>query len=229
MKTYLTTLATVFKENGDAVRAQQQKTYMKGRFSFFGITSPDRKQLQKPFLQKEYLPSKQEAFGISKELWRKSEREYHYFAIELVAKYKKQAAIADIVLYEHLIIHQSWWDTVDFIASNLVGNYFIHFPEQQKKITDRWLASNNIWLQRSCLIYQLKYKNNTNKNQGIVNTKILSHSIESLLGSKEFFINKAIGWALRQYSRENPDWVVDFVAQHPNLDKLSKREALRLL
>ncbi len=228
MKTYLKALATIFKENADFARAKQQESYMKNRFDFFGITAPERKQLQKPFLQKEYLPSKKDAFTISKVLWKKSEREFHYFTIELLDKYKKQVEINDIILYEGLIIQQSWWDTVDFIASSLVGNYFIHFPKKQKEVIDKWLVSNNIWLQRSCLIYQLKYKNHPTK-KGVVNTEILSHSIENLLGSKEFFINKAIGWALRQYSRENPDWVINFVEEHIDLDKLSKREALRLL
>lgn len=229
METYISALSKLFKENANPTRATQQEAYMKGRFVFFGITSPDRKQLQKPFLQKEYLPTKKDAFSISKELWQKPEREFHYFSIELLDKYKKQLAIDDISFYEWLIIHQSWWDTVDFIASNLVGNYFIYFPDEQEKIINKWLASNNIWLQRTCLIYQLKYKNHPTKKQGIVNTQILSHSIGYLMGSKEFFINKAIGWALRQYSRENPDWVFDFVSNHPDLDKLSKREALRLL
>ena len=228
MKTYITTLSNLFKENADPVRNKQQESYMKGRFVFFGITSPERKQLQKPFLQKEYLPSKKDAFTISQELWQKPEREFHYFSIELLDKYKKQVAIDDILFYEWLIIHQSWWDTVDFIASNLVGNYFIYFPDEQEKIINKWLASNNIWLQRSCLIYQLKYKKDPTKKT-VVNTQMLSHSIEYLMGSKDFFINKAIGWALRQYSRENPIWVIDFVANHPDLDKLSKREALRLL
>jgi len=229
MEDYSAELSTLFEENANSERAKKQKAYMKERFSFFGITALERKRLQRPFLQKAFLPDKEKAFSLAKVLWDKPEREFHYFAMELLEKYQKQTEIDDIVFFEWLIENQPWWDTVDFIASHLVGNYFVLFPTQQERIIKQWLKSDSMWLQRTCLIYQLRYKESTIKNEGVINTEILSYCIENLIGSKEFFINKAIGWALRQYSRSNPEWVIRFVTKHPELDKLSKREALRLL
>ena len=222
MQNYSNELIQLYQEHANTSLAAKQEQYMKNRFVFFGISSPDRKKLQRPFLLNEYLPTKNAAETITKELWKKPQRELHYFAIELLYKYQKQVELDDIHLYEHLITQNSWWDSVDAIASNLVGNYFTHFPERQDEITAKWMDSGNIWLQRTCLIYQLKYKENTN-------TMLLANNIETLLGSKEFFINKAIGWALRQYSRTAPIWVADFVENHPDLANLSRREALRLI
>lgn len=222
MKDYILELQKVFEENNNLERAKQQSAYLKNKFAFYGLTSPQRRQLQKPFLAKQFLPTKETAFQICKELWEKPQREFHYFSQELVSKYQKQVEREDIVLFEWMITSNSWWDTVDFIAVNLVGNYLMKFPEERQHIVGKFLQSNNIWLQRTCLLFQLKYKTETDTN-------LLSFCIENLLGSKEFFINKAIGWILRQYSRTDADWVIDFVNEHPNLANLSKKEALRLL
>lgn len=221
-QTYISELQNLFQENSNPKRALQQKAYMKGRFAYYGLTSPQRRMLQKTFLTKQYLPKKEIAFQICRELWLKPQRELQYFSQELVSKYQNQVDLDDIELYEWMLTQKSWWDTVDYIASNLVGNFFRKFPETQKHITQKWLASNNIWLQRSCLIFQLKYKTETD-------AMLLAHCIQYLKGTKEFFINKAIGWALRQYSRTNPSWVEDFVEKNPGLSNLSKKEALRLL
>ena len=220
--TYLKLLQKSFREKGNKVYANKQAKYMKNRFVFYGLSAPERRKIQKAFLVKEYLPQKQEAYVIIKKLWLKPQRELHYFAQELAYKYQKQVERLDIELYEYLITQNSWWDTVDFIASNLVGNYFTNFPDEQELFLEKWMQSENIWLQRTCVIFQLKYKQDTN-------TKILYDCITQLIGSKEFFINKAIGWALREYGKTNPNWVINFVKNHTQLANLSKREALRLL
>lgn len=118
-----------------------------------------------------------------------------------------------------MVTHKSWWDTVDFIAAKLMGEYFTKFPEQRAIYVKKWIDSNNIWLQRCALLFQLKYKEN-------LDTALLGAVINSLLGSKEFFINKAIGWILREYSKTNPNWVMEF-ANKTALGNLSKKEALR--
>jgi len=118
-----------------------------------------------------------------------------------------------------MITHKSWWDTVDLIATKLVGEYFRIFPDQRGRYVEKWIASNNIWLQRTSIIFQLNYKEELDK-------EFLAYVINSLTGSKEFFINKAIGWILRQYGRTNPGWVIDF-ANKTRLNSLSRREALR--
>jgi 3-methyladenine DNA glycosylase AlkD len=199
--------------------AQRMKAYMRNKFEYLGIKSPHRRELTKPFLNKAALPSVDELWPIVHELWKRPEREYQYFAMELTARYSKSVEKRWIDHYESLIISKSWWDTVDFISATLVGNYFKIFPETIEKVTETWMKSGNIWLQRTCLIFQLKYKDD-------VSTELLSSFIKDLSNSKEFFIAKAIGWSLREYSKRNPSWVLDFV-QNNTLQSLSRREALK--
>ncbi len=221
MTEFIVSLEQEFKRNSNAKIAKEQKAYMRNQFEFYGIKTPIRREIQKPFLIKSYLPHKTDVEGIVKTLWNKPQREYQFFAQELVFKYKKEFAKNDIALLEYMVAHKSWWDTVDYIAVKLIGAYFILHPEQLDPYIEKWLASGNIWLQRCCLLYQLKSK-------GKMDTIRLEHIIQRLLGSKEFFINKAIGWVLREYSRTNPLWATKFVANH-DLANLSKKEALRLL
>lgn len=218
---YLRILESEFQRKKNDKIALEQKAYMRNQFEFYGIKAQERREIQKPFLVKEHLPEKSKLHKIVSSLWSKSQRENQLFAQELVQKYVKQFEKGDMALLEFMVTNKSWWDTVDFIACNLMGAYFKKYPEEKMMYVDKWLSSNNIWLQRSALLFQLKYKNELDK-------KILSYCISSLLGSREFFINKAIGWILRQYSRTNPDWVLEFVNKTA-LNSLSKREALRLL
>ena len=218
---YIKALETQFESHSNAIIAEGQKAYMRHQFEFYGIKAPLRREIQKPFLKKEFLPPKSELESIVKTLWSKPEREYQFFAQELVFKYTKQFAEKHIGLLEFMVTHKSWWDTVDYIAVRLIGPYFDLYPGQLHFYIEKWLASGNIWLQRCCLLYQLKRKDKTD-------TQRLSYTIQQLLGSKEFFINKAIGWVLREYSRTNPEWVKSFVADY-ELASLSKKEALRLL
>ncbi len=220
-KEYISALTTEFSQSANPALAKQQSAYLKHKFSFYGMKTPDRRALQKPFLAKDFLPSKDQAFKMVKTLWGKPQREYHYFAQELAFKYKKQPDPSDIELFEFLITNNSWWDTVDMIATKLVSNYFSNYPDKQQTFVQKWLGSGNIWLQRTAIIYQLKYKEKTD-------LRLLEHAISQSLGSKEFFINKAIGWALRDYSRRDPDWVIQITEKYP-LSNLSKREALRLI
>ena len=194
---------------------------MKNQFDFFGIQTPIRRKIQQPFFDKKHLPTKSYSFKIIKTLWGKQEREFQLFGQELIHKYHKKFEVKDLHFFEYMITHKSWWDTVDFIAVHLVGEYFKLYPELKNKVIKKWIASNNMWLQRTAIIFQLKYKNN-------IDTNLLSFTINKLLNSKEFFINKAIGWMLREYSKTNPIWVVAF-CNKTNLHSLSKREALRLL
>jgi 3-methyladenine DNA glycosylase AlkD len=220
-KAFIDTLESVFKDHEDKDKAQKMQAYLKDKFVMFGINAPLRETLSQPFLTKEFLPPKEEANQIIEALWNKPQREYHYFAQQFAFKYAKKWVKSDIALLENMITTHSWWDTVDFIAAKLLGSYFKLFPEQIEPVTTKWLNSGNIWLQRSCLLFQLKYKKD-------LNTELLSRYIHQLNGSKEFFINKAIGWVLREYARINPEWVRQFVNNTP-LSNLSKREALKHL
>lgn len=210
-----------FSRRANSQIAEGQKAYMMHQFEFFGIKSPERKDLQRPFLLQKNLPPKKEAFHMVTQLWKEPQRELQYCAMELLYKYHRHFEKGDIVLMEYLITHKSWWDTVDYIASNAVGSYLLVFMEERDSVVERWLDSNSIWLQRACLLFQLKYKQK-------LDTQKLEEIIYRLQGSKEFFINKAIGWILREYSKTNPQWVIRFVDKTP-LAPLSHREALKVI
>lgn len=132
---------------------------------------------------------------------------------------KKKFVINDIQLIENLIITNSWWDSVDVVAKYLLGGYLQQFPNETLEVIEQFSNSNNMWLNRSAIIFQLSYKEKTNFD-------LLKSECEKHKHSTEFFIQKAIGWALRDYSRFNPSGVIEYV-NNTNLKPLSKREALR--
>lgn len=219
---YAQSLANAFAYHANPNDAFFMAKYMKNHFDFFGIKTPLRMQIWKDFLQKyqnELFINTDLTYQIAWELWQMPQRELQYCAIELLEKTKKAWTEDVIFFFEQLITTKSWWDSVDCISSSLISPYFLQFPNQIKPITEGWLASDNIWLQRVCLIFQLKYKSKTDVN-------LLFDYINQLAYSKEFFIQKAIGWALRQYARTDPDAVLSFV-ESATLAPLSKREALK--
>lgn len=221
MQDFIETLEIEFQKNENAKIALEQKAYMRNKFEYFGLRAVERRAIQQPFLENTYLPKKEHLSKLVMAFWDKPQRDFQNFGQELAFKYVKQLEKKDIELFEYMVMHKSWWDTVDFIAVKLMGAYFKKFPELKEFYVKKWLESENSWLQRSALLFQLKYKKE-------LDTQLLTQSIKYLLGSKEFFINKAIGWVLREYSRTNPKWVVEFV-EKTQLNTLSKREALRLL
>ncbi len=219
MHSYLIPLLESFSENANESIAIQMKKYMKDQFDFFGIKSPERKVLKKEFLHTHGLPDQDQLEVIVKECWQLPQREYQYFIMGILGRLAKKANKERITLYEYIIENKSWWDTVDYIASNLVGVHFFNYPDTIKPYTEKWMDSGKMWLQRTAILFQLKYKNETD-------LQLLSGYILQLQGSKEFFINKAIGWILREYSKTDPDWVVRFIEKN-ELANLSKREALK--
>jgi 3-methyladenine DNA glycosylase AlkD len=204
---------------GSVEIATGQAAYMKHRFPFFGVKTPARHLIQQPYLEKSGLPSKDEAFQVVRDLWGEPQRELHYFAQELAYTYQQQFELEDIVLFEWMAKNNSWWDSIDFIAPKLMGSYFKKFPNERKKWVDKWLHSDDFWLQRCAILFQLKYKHTTD-------LELLTYIITRLAHSNEFFIRKAIGWILREYAKSDAQWVRDFVAHH-ELSNLSKREALK--
>jgi len=222
MNTYdLHPLIQLFEENANPVKGRQMRAYMKDQFDYLGIPSPLRRELTKKFFKEYGYPEPEQLEKIVEECWQMQYREYKYFAMELLLKMRKKAGHDAIHLYERLITDQSWWDTIDLIASSLVGYYFQQYPEERIDYIDKWIASGNIWLQRSSILFQLKYKSETD-------TRLLRSIILKLKDSKEFFVRKAIGWILREYSKTDPVFVVRFVQSH-ELSGLSQREALKWL
>lgn len=218
---YIQPLETAFKAHANPVSAIQMQKYMKDKFAFYGINSPLRKEIYKAHKNQYGLLPEAQTTDIVRWCWEAPEREYQYFAMEFLGKKQETVYQKMIALYEYMITCKSWWDTVDYIAANLVGSYFKQYPESIESLTERWLNSGNIWLQRTCLLFQLKYKSETN-------TKLLESCINKLLHANEFFIRKAIGWALREYSKTDAEYVVRFVKTHV-LSGLSEKEALKWL
>ena len=199
-------------------RLPMQK-YMKNLFPYIGVTSPNRNEAMKVF-NKAYAPKDHnELIQWVELLWNAEEREFQYVAMETFHKNKKLWIESDLQTIEFIMTHKSWWDSIDFIAANIVGDYFKKFPSTFENTQEKWIKSPNMWVNRTAIICQLKYRDKTN-------TVWLEKSILPHIGSKEFFHQKAIGWALRQYARTNLDWVIEFVNTH-NLKPLSRREALK--
>jgi 3-methyladenine DNA glycosylase AlkD len=119
-----------------------------------------------------------------------------------------------------MITHNSWWDSVDSTNTHVIGKFFLTYPEFINEYTFKWNCSSNKWLQRMSILFQLMYKAQTN-------TTLLTEYIEYTQLEEDFFIRKAIGWALRSYANTDAKWVVKFVKSHPQLSNLSKREALK--
>jgi 3-methyladenine DNA glycosylase AlkD len=203
----------------NADKAAGAKAYMKNHFEFLGIGMPERRRICKAWIKETVLKDTTDLENLAKALWQMAEREYQYCAIELLAYHKKLWNENIISLFEYCITHKSWWDTVDFIATECLGPYFQMFPMHTASDTCRWNESDNMWLQRSSLLFQKNYKKNTD-------TALLSKYINHLSHSKEFFICKAIGWALREYAKTYPQWVAEFVRTHSR-SPLSQREALK--
>ncbi len=221
MHNYIKPLVKEFGKNANPKNAKPMAKYMKNLFPYLGIKTPERREITKKFLKEHGLPKISDLDKIILDLWELSEREYQYFAIGLLRKFTKKLDENFMELFEHLIITKSWWDSVDGIASWLVGSLFQKFPELIKPYTEKWIKSGNMWLQRSVILFQLNYKDKTDE-------MLLGISIMRLADSKEFFIQKAIGWALREYSKTDAQAVINFV-ENNELASLSKREALKWL
>jgi 3-methyladenine DNA glycosylase AlkD len=214
-------LRDVFQTSGNETKATQMSKYMKGHFAYFGISAPLRNTIQKEWL-KSIKGEEYDFWELIYTLWEQEEREFQMVAVDLFKKYpKRNINIEDINYLEHFIVTKSWWDTVDLIASNSVGFYFQKYPEKIEDIITKWRHSDNLWLNRTCLIFQLKYKDK-------VDFTLLKDLIIQYQPVKEFFIQKAIGWSLRQYTRVEPELVKEFV-EEIQLSGLARREALRLL
>ena len=217
---FIKSLETTFQKNSNPENAFAMAKYMRNHFPFFGIKTDDRRRIFAAIWKENQEEVAENPRAIALELFAKTQRELQYCAIEILIKqlkgnYKKE----DIQLIEKLIITNSWWDSIDTIAKNILGQYLLEYPLETKKVITRFSNSENMWLNRSAILFQLGYKEKTNFD-------LLQFECEKHKNSNEFFIQKAIGWALREYSKTNPEAVKSFVA-NTNLKALSKKEALK--
>lgn len=214
-------LTLEFEQASELESAEKMAQYMRNLFPFYGIPKTKRAVIVKPILKQLVAVSTAENYEvIALELWNKPQREFHYVSIEYLEKVEKLwRRQSTLELFENMIVTKSWWDSVDTIASHCVGKYFRTWPQDVEQTINRWNTHGNMWLNRTAIIFQLSYKSHTD-------TALLAHVIDTHSRSKEFFIQKAIGWALRQYAYTDADYVRTFVETH-TLAPLSKREALK--
>ncbi|MEM6726655.1 MAG: DNA alkylation repair protein [Bacteroidota bacterium] len=207
--------------HADKDLAGPMAAYMKNHFPFMGIKAPHRKVLFQEFCKHTSLPSIDHLTEVVKALYDLPEREYQMVAVLLVKKMRRQLSPAHQDLLWMMITEKSWWDTVDDIASNLVGYVLQRSPEYIQDWNSEMIHSDNLWLRRTALLFQLKYKDQLDEN-------LLFQNIRQTAHETDFFIRKAIGWALRQHSKQAPDHVRRFMTT-VDLSPLSVREGSKYL
>lgn len=218
---FLSLIDLEFKRKANRALSIQMSAYMKDYFTFYGIQSQLRSDIFREVSKMSPLKKVEEWWHLIDELYRREEREYHYLALLSLKKVQKKLLKSDIDKIEYLLLSHSWWDTVDFIASNTVGYYFKLYPEEKSRMIEKWMSGDELWLKRTCLIFQLKYRED-------VDFSLLKSCIERTKNSKEFFLEKGAGWALRQYSKFNPEEVREFI-ENNSLPPVTMREATKYL
>ncbi|MFV8466804.1 DNA alkylation repair protein [Flavobacterium sp. LB1P62] len=217
---FILALETDFTANKNPENAFAMAKYMKNNFPFFGIKTEERRRIFKEIWKENKNEVSANARVIALDLYSKPEREFHYCAIEILIKELKGNYIKDdILLIEKILVNNSWWDSVDTISKYILGEYLLEFPLETKNVIELFSESENMWLNRSAILFQLDYKQKTNAD-------FLFSECLKQAHSKEFFIQKAIGWALREYAKTNPETVKNFVLNN-NLKPLSTKEALK--
>ncbi len=221
MHPYARQIKALFSAHADPKRAGPMKRYMRDQFEYLGLKGPKMGELLRQHIAEHGLPDLADLDTILRDLWALPQREYQYAATSLLGRCEDRLPAGFIRTLEYLLVTKSWWDTVDTVATGTVAEHFKRYPKVKARYLAKWRKSRNFWLRRACILFQLSYKKDTD-------FALMQAIIRENLGSKEFFINKAIGWALRQYTRVDPQAVRRFVAETP-LNPLSAREALAWL
>jgi 3-methyladenine DNA glycosylase AlkD len=215
---FIQSLEQAFLEKSNPDNAFAMANYMRNHFPFFGIKTDDRRTIFKTIWKENQQEVTENARTIAWTLFTKPQRELQYCGIEILIKeLKNKYKIEDIQLIENLILTNSWWDSVDTISKYILGEYLLEYPSETEKTIERFSNSENMWLNRSAILFQLGYKQKTNFD-------LLKSECEKHKNSTEFFIQKAIGWALREYAKTNPKAVISYL-NTTNLKKLSQKEA----
>ena len=213
------TIFDTFYQAADPQKAIAMEAYMRNQFKFLGIRAPERKILTRDFFKT--IDRATIDWEFVQQCWEKDEREFQYLAIAYLTKVKQRLTVEDIPRLRQLIVTKSWWDSIDSL-DKLVGYVALHHPTVEATLLD-WSTDDNIWLRRVAIDHQILRKEQTNP---VLLEKIICHNF----GQNEFFINKAIGWSLRDYSKTNPEWVKTFIARHQDqMAPLSIREASKYI
>ncbi|MCW6679705.1 DNA alkylation repair protein [Aerococcaceae bacterium NML160702] len=220
MKQYLE-IKAAFETQRNIEKAKQMAAYMRNQFSYYGLQTPERRRIYQPLL-KEARKMKMIDWQFLDQCWEDSHREFQYLVTDYLTALQKELTYEDIERHlKYYATTKQWWDTIDSL-DRIIGN-IAFVDERVNDLMLAWSKDEDMWLRRIAIDHQLTRKNKTNK-------ELLAQIIVNNLGSEEFFINKAIGWSLRDYSKINPDWVRNFVEQHrQRMAPLSIREASKYL
>ncbi len=203
----------------DKKKADQMAAYMKDQFSFLGVQTPDRRRLSGAYFKT--LNDRDFDWDFVFSCWDLEEREYQYLATDYLKRYEKKLTRSDLSNLKVLITKKSWWDTVDGLVRPL-GNLALREPQLNESLL-QWSLDENFWLRRAAILHQLLRKEK-------MDTLLLEKILLNNLFQEEFFINKAMGWILRDYSKTNPEWVRSFLKTHTDgLSALTIREASRYI
>lgn len=216
---YVRKVEEVLRPHYNSANAEPMTTYMRGRFDFLGIKASQRKELVHQLMSRPRLPAVEDIEDVVRGFWSLDKRELQYVAVDLLRKYTKRLPESFLEVAEYLIVTKSWWDTVDALASHTVGGLVTRFPAAGLAKVDAWHRSNNLWLRRTAVLFQLRYKTQTDE-------ALLFRMALDEREDPEFFIQKAIGWSLREYSKVAPEAVTRFV-EASKLSPLATREALK--
>ncbi|HMM20821.1 MAG TPA: DNA alkylation repair protein [Selenomonadales bacterium] len=214
-------LIALFQEHRDPANAAGMAKYMRDQFPYLGIKAPERRLLLRQFLKDSGLDKGLPDRRLVLELWKLPEREYQYAAVDYLVELRRQLTAEDTGLLQGLITGKAWWDTVDPLATVVVGDLAGRHPHIVPETIEDWSGHENLWLRRTAILFQLKYKARTD-------TPLLYRFILRNAASREFFIQKAIGWALREYSKTDPESVRAFIRENA-LPRLSVREGGKYL
>jgi 3-methyladenine DNA glycosylase AlkD len=215
-------LRAAFVPARDPARAEAMAAYMRDRYPFLGLPAPEQRRLARVALAGLPAPSEADVVAVTAACWAEPEREYQYAACDYAIRHVRRCGPGFLDHAGALITDKSWWDTVDALASRVVGALVLAHPPLGAAM-DAWIDADDIWLARAALIHQLGYGARTDQAR-------LFRYCERRAGDTEFFIRKAIGWALRQHSKTDAAAVRRFVAEHRDeLSGLSAREALKWL
>jgi 3-methyladenine DNA glycosylase AlkD len=218
--TVLERLTTALEAERDPAAAGPMRAYMRDQFDYVGVRLPRLRVLAKAAAAGLPTPGAGDLTELARACWARPEREYQYAGIELLRRNAKALPAGFLPVARGLIEAKSWWDTVDVLAAHVVGGLLRRHPELVAEM-DAWIDDENLWIARTALLHQLTYKQATDAER-------LFRYCTRQAGHRDFFIRKAIGWALREYAWTDPAAVAAFVAR-TELSGLSRREALKHL
>ena len=212
----LNELILLLEDHRNADNQEWMEKYMRNQFSFLGIKTPERRELAKAYLKGLKALSMADVFT----LYNKPEREYKYIAIGILTKFQKNLSIQDFEEIKALAIIEPWWDTIDSIGPLIYGPMALRDIAVKEKLREL-IYADSIWQRRISILFQLKYKDKMDED-------FLAEAILQNADTREFFLDKAIGWVLREYSKTNPGFVREFIRQH-KLSTLSVKEGSKYI